>query len=218
MRLRNCTCARQRHHKENAARLVDHRRSDDSHLSVDIEAFEVGAVHIRRRSEIDVPDRRRSLAVIRVECVHAVIHRGHINDVTCPTAHLDACRNQWLRIKLIVQHTLEQHPEVRLADVLRRQDRLMEISACPRIIVVLRQHIHLRIGARRGDQAEASGTYYQTIRAGSSHSQFSSRAKPPAVLSRKGSGKQLQGVCLNSSSFESASNNLIVYSSLVSDG
>jgi hypothetical protein len=67
-------------------------------------------------------------------------------------------------------------------------------------------------------KATFSRTRYPTIQADSSHSQFSSRVKPRAVLSRGGPEEQLRSLCLNSSSFADVSSHLVVCFPLLSDG
>ena len=42
---------------QHAARLIDHRRADDAHLAVDVQAAEVCAVQVGGRAEVDMPDR-----------------------------------------------------------------------------------------------------------------------------------------------------------------
>ena len=98
-----------------------------------------------------MPQRSRSFSVVGIEGIDAVVYRGYINDVVSSTAHGEIRNQQWLRINLIVDHAFEQHAEVGLVHIRRRQYGFAQVCAGALVVVVLGEHIHLGHGALAGE-------------------------------------------------------------------
>ncbi len=86
------TGAGQRHHVQHSTGLINDRCTDNPNLAIDIEAPKIGTVYIWGRSEVHVPNWLDGLVIVCVEGVDAVIHSGHIDEVSSPSAHFNSVR------------------------------------------------------------------------------------------------------------------------------
>src|SRR3984885_3861033 len=97
---------------ERAILGVDYRGSDNAHIPIHVCTAVFAIVDIGRRSKIDVPERFRSVRIIGIEGIYAVVHGGDVYQVMCPTAQFHIGHNQWLAINLIVNHSPKQHAKL----------------------------------------------------------------------------------------------------------
>ena len=115
-------------------------------------------VKIRRSTEVHMPDRLRRSRIVRIERIHTVVHRRHIDDIMRTPADLHIRNIQRLAVELVVDSALEEHPKLPAIHIRGSQHGLTQIRSRSRTIVVLRQNTHLpsrRSSTKRHHRAQA---------------------------------------------------------------
>src|SRR6267154_3824682 len=103
----------------------------------------------------DLPQRSRigPSVAIRIEGIDAVVLGGDEPHVMRTfSGDRNPCQIQWLRIKITVHWIGKESSELRLIYVSGCEDRFVCIGSGPRNVIVLRDHICLRISAPRAKQ------------------------------------------------------------------